>query len=111
MTAYVHVPAGDQLRAAISILTSAAAERQWGTGERVDVRAGGRLQLGDEPQVVDAAAVYLAARGLVSALLGDLCAATDRELGDFVSAWLLALQVNEAVADVDVPAGRTDGNG
>jgi hypothetical protein len=100
MTSYADVPSGDQLRAAVSILSSAAADRQWGGGPVVRVRTGG-LQLGDHPALVDAAAVYQAARGLVGALLDDLVQTTGRDLDDVVGLWLLSLEVREAFAGVD----------
>ena len=101
MATSADVPAADQLRAAVSILTGAAADRQWGTAEAVRVRPGG-LQLGEEPGVVDAATVFMAARGLVSALLDELEAVTERDLEEIVGPWLLALQLSEAVAGVDL---------
>jgi hypothetical protein len=100
MTSYADVPSGNQLRAAVSVLTSAAADRQWGSGTVVHVRPGG-LQLGDDPELVDAAAVYMAARGLVGALLDDLVQSTGRDLDDIVGPWLLSLEVREAFAGVD----------
>jgi hypothetical protein len=100
MTSYADVSSGDQIRAAVSILTSAAGDRQWGSGTVVRVRPGG-LQLGDGPDVVDAAAVYMAARGLVGALLDDLALSTDRGLDDIVGPWLLSLEVREAFAGVE----------
>ena len=100
MTSYADVPSGDQLRAAVSILTSAAADRQWGSGTVVRVRPGG-LQLGEERGLVDAAAVYQAARGLVGALLDDLVQSTGRDLDEVVGPWLLSLEVREAFAGVD----------
>ena len=95
------VPASRQLRAAISIVTSAAGDRGWGAPDVVSVRPGGRLQVGDEAQPVDAATVYQAARGLVGALLDDLVEVTGRPLEDIVAPWLLTLQLSEAVADVE----------
>jgi hypothetical protein len=100
MTSYAHVPAAVQLRAAVSILTSAAADREWGLADVVRVRPAG-LQLGDDPTLVDAAAVYQAARGLVGALLDDLVHSTGRDLDEVIGPWLLSLQLREAVADVD----------
>jgi len=100
MTAYADVPSGDQLRAAVSILSSAAADRQWGDEPVVRVRSRG-LQLGDDPRLVDAAAVYQAARGLVGALLDDLVQSTGRDLDEVVGPWLLSLEVREAFAGVD----------
>ena len=100
MTSYADVPSGHQLRAAVSILSSAAADLQWGGGAVVRSRAGG-LQLGDEPALVDAAAVYQAARGLVGALLDDLVQSTGRDLGDVVGPWLLSLEIREAFSGMD----------
>jgi hypothetical protein len=100
MPSYAHVPAGDQLRAAVSILVSAAAERQWGTGDVVRVRPAG-LQLSDDPQLVDAATVYMAARGLVGALLDDLVRETGRDLDEVLAPWLMTLQLREAVAGAE----------
>jgi hypothetical protein len=108
MAQHAHVPAAEQLRAAISILASAAADRRWGAGDVVRVRPAGRLQLGDQPQVVDAATVYMAARGLVGALLDDLTTSTGRELDDVVGSWLVTLQVREALADVGVDGRAVD---
>ena len=102
MAAPVHVPAAEQLRAAISILSSAAADRHWGNGDVVTVRSGGRLRIGVDQRPVDAVTVYMAARGLVGALLDDLAASTGRELDEIVAPWLISLEVREALADVDV---------
>ena len=105
MATYAHVPPAEQLRTAVAILTSAAADRQWGSGDVVRVLPDG-LQLGTDPRAVDAATVYMAARGLVGALLDDLSRSTDRDLDELVGPWLLSLQVREAVVDV-----ATDGAG
>jgi len=104
MTAYRDVPPGNQLRAAVSILSSAAADRQWGGEPVVHVRARG-LQLGDDVRLIDAAAVYQAARGLVGALLDELVHSTGRDLGEVVGPWLLSLEVREAFAGVDGAVG------
>jgi hypothetical protein len=98
----VHVPAAEQLRAAISILASAAGDRQWGDGDLVTVRAGGRLRIGRDQRPVDAATVYMAARGLVGALLDDLAQTSGRDLEEIVGPWLVSLEVREALADVEV---------
>jgi hypothetical protein len=108
MATPVHVPAAEQLRAAISILASAAGDRQWGSGDPVTVRPGGRLRIGPDQRPVDAATVYMAARGLVGALLDDLASSTGRELDEIVRPWLVSLEVREALADIDLggaPAG------
>jgi hypothetical protein len=41
MATCAQVPAAEQLRAAVSLLSSAAADRQWGTADVVSVQAGG----------------------------------------------------------------------
>jgi hypothetical protein len=99
--ATAHVPPGEQLRTAISIVSSAAADRGWGSADAVRVRPGGRVQIGTHADVVDAATVYQAARGLVGALLDDLALSTGRELDEIVGPWMVSLQVREALADVD----------
>ena len=104
MATPVHVPAAEQLRAAISILASAAGDRHWGDGDLVTVRAGGRLRIGPEQRPVDTATVYLAARGLVGALLDDLVLSTGRDLDEIVGPWLVSLQVREALAAVEESA-------
>jgi hypothetical protein len=96
------VPPGEQLRAAISIVSSAAADRGWGAADAVRVRSGGRVQIGAQADVVDAATVYQAARGLVGALIDDLLQVTDRELAELVGPWLAVLEMREAVADLDL---------
>lgn len=95
-----HVPPGEQLRAAISIVCSAAADRGWGDPDHVQVRPGGRVQVGTHPDVLDAATVYQAARGLVGALLDDLLEVGGGELEQLVGPWLAVLEMREAVADV-----------
>ena len=100
--ATAQVPPGEQLRTAISIVSSAAADRGWGNADAVRVRPSGRVQIGTHPDVVDAATVYQAARGLVGALLDDLLSATDRELAELVGPWLAVLEMREAVADIEL---------
>jgi hypothetical protein len=102
MATPVHVPAAEQLRTAISILASAAGDRHWGSGDVVSVRTGGRLRIGNDQRAVDAVTVYMAARGLVGALLDDLAQTSGRELDEIVRPWLVSLQVREALAEVDV---------
>jgi hypothetical protein len=96
MATYAQVPAAEQLRAAVSLLSSAAADRQWGTADVVSVQDGG-LQIGDDQQLIDAATVYMAARGLVGALLDDLVHSTGQDLADVVDPWLLSLATREAL--------------
>jgi hypothetical protein len=94
------VPPGEQLRTAISIVSSAAADRGWGCADAVRVRPGGRVQIATHSDVVDAATVYQAARGLVGALLDDLLEVTGRELPELVGPWLAVLEMRGALADV-----------
>lgn len=98
--AHAEAPPSEQLRTAISIVSSAAADRGWGSADAVRVRPGGRVQIGGHADVVDAATVYQAARGLVGALLDDLLEVTDRDLPELVGPWLAVLGMREAVADV-----------
>jgi hypothetical protein len=98
--AHAEAPPSEQLRAAISIVSSAAADRGWGSADAVRVHSGGRVQIGGHADVVDAATVYQAARGLVGALLDDLLEVTDRDLPELVGPWLAVLGMREAVADV-----------
>lgn len=102
MDGSAQIPASHQLRAAISIVVSAAADRGWGSGGPVSVHDGGRLRLDDGTGEVEAATVYQAARGLVGALLDDLLRVTGRDLADVVEPWLATLQLSEAVADLDL---------
>ncbi|MGY1809134.1 hypothetical protein ACI8AF_17335 [Blastococcus sp. SYSU D00669] len=97
---YVDVPVPEQLRTAIALLGSAASDLGWGNGEVIRVRSGG-LQIGDEPALVDAATVYMAARGLVAALVDDLVAASGRDMDDVVAPWLLFLELRSALAGVE----------
>ncbi|MGY1619537.1 hypothetical protein ACI797_22570 [Geodermatophilus sp. SYSU D00691] len=97
---YVDVPVPEQLRTAIALLGSAASDLGWGNGEVIRVRSGG-LQIGDEPALVDAATVYMAARGLVAALVDDLVAASGRDMDDVVAPWLLSLELRSALAGVE----------
>jgi hypothetical protein len=101
MASYAQVPAAKQLRAAVSILSSAAADRQWGSGDVVRAHTRG-LQLGEDTQLVDATTVYMAARGLVGALLDDLVQSTGRDLDEVVGPWLLSLAAREAMVDLPV---------
>jgi hypothetical protein len=55
-----------------------------------------------EQRSVDTVTVYMAARGLVGALLDDLSHTSGRELDEIVRPWLVSLQVREALAEVDV---------
>ena len=109
MAEHVHIPASRQLRVAISLVTSAAADRHWGTGDRLTPQSDGRLRIDDEPDAVDAGTVYQAARGVVGALLDHIAEVTGRDLDEVLGPWLTSLQVREAMADVDVDGLLDDG--
>jgi hypothetical protein len=90
-------PAAAQLQAAVSLVSSAAADRGWGAEPVVRPCRGGRVQV-DGVGRLDAAEVFQAARGLIGALIDDLVAVTGADLADVVSPWLTALAVQEAEA-------------
>ena len=86
-----------ELRAGMSVLTSAAADL--GVGGQTDVRVlpDGRLWLDELDMAVSAADVYQAARGLVAAQLDAIAQVTDRPVEDHALAWLVTLQTNEVM--------------
>ncbi|MFQ1000501.1 hypothetical protein [Modestobacter sp. SSW1-42] len=91
-----------QLQAAISLLSSAAADRGWGAEPTVRPCRGGRIQV-EGIGKLDAAVVFQAARGLVGALIDDLATVTGVDLDAVVTPWLTALAVQEAAASWSVP--------
>jgi hypothetical protein len=86
-----------ELRAGISLVSSAAADLGWGDQPPVRVLADGRLWLTDLQLSVSAADVYQAARGLIAAQLRHLCAESGAGLPAVVGPWLVSLQTNEAL--------------
>jgi hypothetical protein len=86
-----------ELRAGMSVLTSAAADL--GVGSQTDVRVlpDGRLWLDELDMAVSAADVYQAARGLVAAQLDAIAQVTGRPVEDHALAWLVTLQTNEVM--------------
>ena len=95
-------PATAQLRAAIALVSSAAADHGWGTNPDVQACRGGRIQVADVGRL-DAAEVFQAARGLIGALLDDLLAVTGANLADVVPPWLTSLAVQEAATSFAIP--------
>lgn len=86
-----------ELRAGMSVLTSAAADL--GVGSQTDVRVlpDGQLWLDELDMAVSAADVYQAARGLVAAQLDAIAQVTGRPVEDHALAWLVTLQTNEVM--------------
>jgi hypothetical protein len=94
-----------ELRAGISMLTSAAADLHVGAQPEVCVLPDGRLWLTEFGVAVTAADVYQAARGLVAAQLDAMAEVTRRPVEDHALAWLVTLQTNEVMVDLqDAPA-------
>jgi hypothetical protein len=103
-----------ELRAGMSVLTSAAADLQVGSQPKVRVLPDGRLWLTELGVAVTAADVYQAARGLVAAQLDAMAQVTGRPVEDHALAWLVTLQTNEVMvgletgADAGLAAGLED---
>ena len=86
-----------ELRAGISVVSSAAADLGVGEQPRVRVLPDGRLWLTEQQVEVSAADVYQAARGLVAAQLDAIARVTGRSVEDHALAWLVTLQTNEVM--------------
>ena len=97
-----------ELRAGMSVLTSAAADL--GVGSQTDVRVlpDGRLWLDELDMAVSAADVYQAARGLVAAQLDAIAQVTGRPVEDHALAWLVTLQTNEVMVGLQDAADAAD---
>jgi hypothetical protein len=95
-----------ELRAGMSVLTSAAADLGVGGQPEVRVLPDGRLWLSELELAVTAADVYQAARGLVAAQLDAIAQVSDRPVEDHALAWLVTLQTNEVMVGLqaDTPA-------
>jgi hypothetical protein len=91
-----------ELRAGISLVSSAGADLGWGAQPAVRVLPDGRLWLADLQLAVSATDVYQAARGLVAAQLRHLCAESGVEVPAVVGSWLVTLQTNEALLGADL---------
>ena len=99
---------GTELRAAISLVGSAAADLGWGDRPDVRVLPDGRLWL-DELQVsVSGAQVYQAARRLVAAQLRTVAERAGVPVGEVAGPWLLSLHTNEAMVALDLELPRDD---
>ncbi|SFO27106.1 hypothetical protein SAMN05660359_02404 [Geodermatophilus obscurus] len=97
-----------ELRAGMSVLTSAAADLHVGSQPEVRVLSDGRLWLAEQEVAVTAAAVYQAARGLVAAQLDAMAQVTGRPVEDHALAWLVTLQTNEVMVGLDAAAQLED---
>jgi hypothetical protein len=97
-----------ELRAAISLLSSAGADLRWGSRPEVRVLPDGRLWLADLEVAVSAADVYQAARRLVAAQVAGLAERAGRPVGDVLAPWLMSLQTNEAMLGLDLQGGRAE---
>jgi hypothetical protein len=95
-----------ELRAAMSLLASAAADLDWGAQPEVQVLPDGRLWLTDLQLSVSAADVYQAARGLVAAQVIGALADTPATVADLVGPWLTELHLTEAL--LTAPAERDE---
>jgi hypothetical protein len=91
-----------ELRAAMSLLASAAADLDWGAQPEVRVLPDGRLWLTDLQLSVSAADVYQAARGLVAAQVLGALADTPATVADVVGPWLTELHLTEALLTAPV---------
>ena len=92
-----------ELRAAISLVGSAAADLGWGARPDVRVLPDGRLWLDELEVAVSAAEVYQAARHLVAAQVRTVADGAGVPVGEVAGPWLLSLHTNEAMLDLDVP--------
>ncbi len=97
-----------ELRAGMSVLTSAAADLHVGSQPKVRVLPDGRLWLTEQEVAVTAADVYQAARGLVAAQLDAMAQVTGRPVEDHALAWLVTLQTNEVMVGLDAAAQLED---
>lgn len=91
-----------ELRAGISLVSSAGADLGWGAQPAVRVLPDGRLWLADLGLAVSAAEVYQAARGLVAAQLRHLSDESGVAVPTVVASWLVSLQTNEALLGADL---------
>ncbi|SDD15099.1 hypothetical protein SAMN05660690_3569 [Geodermatophilus telluris] len=97
-----------ELRAGMSVLTSAAADLGVGGQTEVRVLPDGRLWLAEQGIAVTAADVYQAARGLVAAQLDAIARTTGDPVEDHALAWLVTLQTNEVLVGVEDGPARED---
>ncbi|WP_246078732.1 hypothetical protein [Modestobacter excelsi] len=97
-----------ELRAAISLVGSAAADLGWGAGPDVRVLPDGRLWLDELEVAVSGAQVYQAARRLVAAQLRTVAEQAGVPVGEVAGPWLLSLHTNEAMLDLHLELPRDD---
>ena len=97
-----------ELRAGMSVLTSAAADLQVGAQPEVRVLPDGRLWLAELGVAVTAADVYQAARGLVAAQLHAIAQVSAQPVEDHALAWLVTLQTNEVMVGLEDAAALED---
>jgi hypothetical protein len=97
-----------ELRAAISLVGSAAADLGWGAPPDVRVLPDGRLWLDELQVAVSGAEVYQAARRLVAAQVRTVAEQTGVPVGDVAGPWLLSLHTNEAMVALDLDLPRDD---
>jgi hypothetical protein len=92
-----------ELRAAISLVGSAAADLGWGDRPDVRVLPDGRLWLDELQVAVSGAQVYQAARRLLAAQLRTVAERAGVPVGEVAGPWLLSLHTNEAMLALDLP--------
>lgn len=91
-----------ELRAAISLVSGAAADLGWGARPDVRVLPDGDLWLEELDVSVSAANVYRAARRLVAAQLRTVAEGSGLPVADVAGRWLLSLQTNEAMVGLEL---------
>lgn len=97
-----------ELRAAISLVGSAAADLGWGARPDVRVLPDGRLWLDELQVAVSGAQVYQAARRLVAAQLRTVAEQAGVPVGEVAGPWLLSLHTNEAMVALDLELPQDD---
>jgi hypothetical protein len=97
-----------ELRAAISLVGSAAADLDWGARPDVRVLPDGRLWLDELQVAVSGAQVYQAARRLLAAQLRTVAEQTGVPVGEVAGPWLLSLHTNEAMLALDLELPQDD---
>jgi hypothetical protein len=97
-----------ELRAAISLVGTAAADLGWGTQPDVRVLPDGRLWLEEHELAVTAAEVFQAARHLIAAQVRTVAEQAGTPVGAVAGPWLLGLHTNAAMVDVDLDVPRED---